>query len=75
MALLRIPSSYECDCGHVSHFCENTVRGMEALCKPTRKPQCLLDSEPVEHAIEFAAGKAAAVICPERCRCEITGWV
>lgn len=75
MALLHIPSSYECDCGHVSHFFENTVRQMEALSQRKRKPQRLLDSELVEHAIEFTAGKATAVICPERGRCEITGWV
>jgi hypothetical protein len=25
------PSSYECDCGHQSHFFESTVRAMKAL--------------------------------------------
>jgi len=25
------PSSYECDCGHQSHFFENTTRGMKAM--------------------------------------------
>lgn len=75
MALLRIPSSFECVCGHVSHFFENTVREMEALSKRSRKPQRLLASESAEHAIEFDAGNAAAVICPARGRCEITGWV
>jgi len=26
-----IPSSYECDCGHQSHFSENTVREMKEM--------------------------------------------
>ena len=25
------PSSYECDCGHQSHFCENTIREIKAM--------------------------------------------
>ncbi len=25
------PSSFECDCGHQSHFCENTIREMEEM--------------------------------------------
>ena len=25
------PSSYECDCGHQSHFSENTIRGIKAM--------------------------------------------
>ena len=33
MAVFHIPSSYECHCGHVSHFFENTEREMETLSK------------------------------------------
>jgi hypothetical protein len=25
------PSSYECDCGHQSHFFENTIREIKAM--------------------------------------------
>ena len=74
MALSVIPSSFECDCGHQSHFCENVVREMEDLTRRVRKPQILIDSEPDKHRIEFHHGKVAAVICPRLGRCEIIGW-
>ena len=74
MALSVIPSSFECDCGHQSHFCENVVREIEELTRRARKPQILIDSEPDEHRIEFHRGKATAVICPRLGRCEIIGW-
>ena len=37
------PSSYECDCGHQSHFFENTIREMKALSR--RKEARLVDSD------------------------------
>ena len=57
-----IPSSYECDCGHVSDFCENTIR--EAKQKSMRKKIHLLDSEKEEHTIVFYKGKMVDIICP-----------
>jgi len=56
------PSSYECDCGHQSHFFENTVREMEVDSRRGRKLIHLLDSE------------AFAVICPKLGRRRIMGW-
>ena len=35
------PSSYECDCGHQSHFFENTIREMKAMSR--KKKVRLLD--------------------------------
>ena len=75
MALRHIPSSFECDCGHMSHFFENTVREAERLSERRHKPVLLSDSEPEEHTVEFQKGKAVAVLCPERGRCAVTGWI
>src|SRR5947207_15783964 len=74
MARRLIPSSFECDCGHQSHFSEGTVREMEADSSRRRKPIQLLDSERDEHAIEFENGAATVVICPKLGRVRITGW-
>jgi hypothetical protein len=74
MARRLIPSSFECDCGHQIHFFERTVREMEAGSRRSRKPQVIVDSDDDKHRVEFIAGQATAVICPELGRCEITGW-
>ena len=66
MARRLVPSSFECDCGHQSHFCEGTVRDMEADSRRRHKRMLLLDSEAEEHAIEFEGGVATAVICPKQ---------
>jgi hypothetical protein len=65
MARCLYPSSFECDCGHQSHFSEGTVREMETDSKRRRKPMHLLDSEKQEHAVVFENGQATAVICPK----------
>ena len=73
MAVHLIPSSYRCDCGHESHFCENTVGELRA--KSRRKKQLLADSDrEVEHTIEFSDGEAVAVLCPRLGRRKITSW-
>jgi len=74
MARLLIPSSFECDCGHQSHFSERTVREMEATSRRGRRVARLLDSEADRHAVEFSNGRAMAVICPKLGRREIRGW-
>ena len=74
MARSIVPSSFECDCGHQSHFCEGTVRDMEVNSRRRHKRMLLLDSEAEEHAIEFEGGVATAVICPKQGRRKITGW-
>ncbi|HMD97539.1 MAG TPA: hypothetical protein VKM93_09460 [Terriglobia bacterium] len=73
MAQRIVPSSFECDCGHQSHFCEGTVWEMEANSRRRHKPMLLLDSEAEEHAIEFEEGEATTVICPKLGRRKITG--
>ena len=60
------PSSYECDCGHQSHFSENTIR--EARTKSRKREIHLGDSEVDEHTIIFFRGEAVRVICPEKGR-------
>ena len=55
------PSSYECDCGHVSHFSESTVREMKQ--KSESKP-VLLGEGAEEHLVLFKKGEMADIICP-----------
>jgi len=74
MARRLIPSSFECDCGHRSQFSEGTVKEMGARACRSHKQILLWDSEKQEHAIEFADGRATAIICPELGRREISGW-
>jgi len=70
MAVVIYPSSFRCDCGHESHFCEGTVRELETISR--RKRQLLGDSCSPEHDIEFEGGRAVAVLCPELGRCLIS---
>jgi hypothetical protein len=58
------PSSYECDCGHISHFFENTIR--EAKAKSQRQEIRLHDSEKPGHIVVFYQGKLKTIICPEQ---------
>lgn len=71
MAKHLYPSSFECDCGHRSHFSERVVREMREKSQKSRKPQGLLDSDVDEHEIEFRDGRATAVVCPRLGRREI----
>ena len=75
MAKCLYPSSYECDCGHWSHFGFGTVRELEEKSRRRGKIQHLLDSEKDEHSVEFRGGRAVAVICPKLGRRDITGFV
>jgi hypothetical protein len=56
------PSSYECDCGHQSHFFENTIR--EAKTMSRKKEVRLGDADPDEHVIVFYRGEMTEIICP-----------
>ena len=58
------PSSFECDCGHQSHFFENTVRELKAMSQ--RKKVYLADSAPEEHTIVFYRGKLVEIQCPQQ---------
>jgi hypothetical protein len=73
MARWLYPSSFECDCGHESHFFERTVRGMGAMSQRRRKAVLLGDAEDKEHTIEFENGEPTTVLCPQLGRCPITG--
>jgi hypothetical protein len=57
------PSSYECDCGHQSHFSENTVREMKAMSH--KKRVRLGDGAPDGHVIVFHKGRMVDIICPK----------
>jgi len=56
------PSSFECDCGHQSHFFENTIREIKAMSYSKRV--FLGDSERDEHYIIFHKGHMIDIICP-----------
>jgi hypothetical protein len=60
------PSSYECDCGHQSHFFEGTIRAMKRMSR--RKEVRLADAEPDEHVIVFYGGEMVAIRCPHQSR-------
>jgi hypothetical protein len=57
------PSSYECDCGHKSHFFENTIKEMKAMSKRKGKRLHLNDSEADQHVIVFYRGEMVDIIC------------
>ena len=56
------PSSYECDCGHMSHFCENTISEMKLDSMKGRVG--IGDSEKAEHIVFFHHGEMVAIQCP-----------
>jgi hypothetical protein len=58
------PSSFECDCGHVSHFFERTIRELKAMSQ--KKKIRLGDSESPEHYISFHRGELLEIICPHK---------
>ena len=56
-------SSYECDCGHQSHFFANTIKEAKAMSQ--RHTVRLGDSEADEHTIVFQHGKMVEILCPK----------
>lgn len=57
------PSSYRCNCGHQSHFFENTIREAKAMSQ--KRTVRLSDSEAEEHTIVFEHGKMITIFCPK----------
>ena len=57
-------SSYECDCGHPSHFFANTIKEAKAISQ--KRTVRLGDFEADEHIIVFEHGKMVGIICPRR---------
>ena len=57
-------SSYECNCGHQSHFSENTVR--EAKEMSHKRKVHLGDAATQEHIIVFDQGTMVEILCPKK---------
>jgi hypothetical protein len=57
------PSSFECECGHQSHFSERTVRELKAMSQ--KKQVYLGDAAPEEHTIVLYRGKMVEIQCPK----------
>ena len=60
MAREIYPSSYECDCGHLSEFSEGTIWEMKKMSR--RKRVRLGDYD--NHTIVFYKGEEVEIICP-----------
>ena len=59
------PSSYECDCGYVAHFFENTVKEVKKLSQAKR--QWLADGTGTEkHIVVFDDGEMTTMLCPKQ---------
>ena len=59
------PSSYQCHCGYVAHFFENTVKGVKE--RSFGKRQCLSGGTGIEkHIVVFEGGKMTAMLCPKQ---------
>ena len=56
-------SSYQCDCGHQSHFFANTIKEAKAMSQ--RRTVRLGDSEANQHTIVFEHGKLVDILCPK----------
>jgi hypothetical protein len=56
-------SSYECDCGHQSHFFANTIKEAKAMSQ--NRAVRLGDSEADEHTIVFKHGSMVEILCPK----------
>jgi Cft2 family RNA processing exonuclease len=59
------PSSYLCDCGYQSDFCENTVTEMK---QASMRRQQRLGSDDGKHVVVFNGGEMTAVWCPKLCK-------
>jgi repressor LexA len=59
-------SSFECDCGHQSHFFENTIREMLKMSARRGANEIGLgSSDPPPHGIIFSRGQIVAIKCPK----------
>jgi len=72
MAKKVFPSSFECDCGHQSHFFESTVNKMKKMSACNKVH--LGDSEDDKHTIIFYKGEAIEIKCPAKGVCNITEY-
>ena len=59
------PSSYECECGYVAHFSENTVKEVKERSLTQR--QWLSDGTGTEkHIVVFEGGRMTTMLCPKQ---------
>ena len=58
------PSSFECDCGCQSDFCEGTVNEMKRM-SLTKEVRLGDGPGPDEHFIVFRGGKMVDIRCPK----------
>ncbi|MDJ0719931.1 MAG: hypothetical protein QNJ54_37885 [Prochloraceae cyanobacterium] len=73
MAQELFPSSFKCDCGHESHFFENTVKEMKRMSQ-NKKVRLGDDSADNHHTIVFYRGQVIHVICPNLGECIISDF-
>lgn len=59
------PSSYQCACGHVAHFHENTIKEVKASSHKKRQWLAEGGNRETEHVIIFQDGRMADILCPE----------
>lgn len=64
-----VPSSFECDCGYVAHFSENTVRELKQ--RSLTKRQWLSEGDGANrHIVVFEGGRMTAMLCSKEGHCE-----
>ena len=57
--------SYKCECGHVAHFLEDTVREVKE--RSHAKRQWLSDGTGIEkHIVVFEGGRMTTMLCPKQ---------
>jgi len=73
MAKELFPSSYKCDCGHESHFSENTIKELKRMSK-TKKVRLGDSSKNDAHTIIFHEGEAIGIECQKLGHCKISDY-
>jgi len=59
-----LPATYECDCGFVAHFTEDSVKEAKARSVSFANKQWLVSGEGFEkHLVMFEGGKLLTVLC------------
>ncbi len=59
------PSSYRCDCGHVAHFCENTITEIKQRSQG-KKPWLTEGAGAEKHIVVFEDGKMSTMLCSKQ---------
>lgn len=59
------PSSYECDCGHISDFFEGTIWNIKKM-SMEKEVRLADDDKNNQHFLIFYRGKLKEIICPKQ---------